>query len=180
MKFTKLTISDVVLIEPILYEDNRGSFMESFNLEKYSKFLPKSIQFVQDNHSISSLNVLRGLHYQINHPQDKLVRVVSGSVFDVAVDLRKSSPTFGMWVGEELSEKNNKQLFIPKGFAHGFIALTDNVNFLYKTSEYYYPDDERTIIWNDIDLNICWPVNNPIISKKDANSSRFKDADYFE
>ena len=166
-------LQDSYLIEVPRFEDERGFFIESFNL--YNKWhLPV---LVQDNHSKSSKGVLRGLHYQTEHPQGKLVRVVRGSVFDVAVDLRRISSTFGQWYGIELSEENKKQMWIPPGFAHGFLALSEFSEFLYKTTEFYQPSDEKCIVWDDLDLDINWPSDiSVIISEKDRNGSKFKEA----
>ena len=180
MKHTPLAIPDVVLIEPDVFGDERGFFMESFNQARFEAAIGKPVQFVQDNHSRSVKNVLRGLHYQIQQPQGKLVRVVQGEVFDVAVDLRKSSPTFGKWVGELLSAENKRQLWVPEGFAHGFVVLSDSAEFLYKTTNYYAPAHERCIIWDDADLNIQWPQGiEPQLSAKDAKGLRFKDSEVF-
>ena len=183
MKLTQTAIPDVVIIEPKVFADERGWFMESFNEQVFHKelttlglSLPNS--FVQDNHSCSDKGVLRGLHYQTApYAQGKLVRVTQGSVFDVAVDIRRDSPTFGKWVGVELSGKNHRQLWIPEGFAHGFVALEDNTHFLYKTTNYYAKDCERSIIWNDSDLSIDWrlkTIESISVSKKDQVSSLFK------
>jgi dTDP-4-dehydrorhamnose 3,5-epimerase len=176
MKFTKLTIPDVILIEPKIFGDDRGFFMESFNQRVFEKAVGRAVSFVQDNHSKSSKNVLRGLHYQIKNPQGKLVRVTQGEVFDVAVDIRKNSSTFGRWDGEILSAENKKQLWIPEGFAHGFITLSETAEFLYKATDYYHPEHECCIKWNDLDINIEWPVltQNIILSKKDALGNEFK------
>ena len=168
MKAAATAISDVLLLEPTIYEDARGFFFESFNQERFDDAVGRSVGFVQDNHSRSVRHVLRGLHYQIHRPQGKLVRVVSGEVFDVAVDLRRSSPTFGKFVSGVLSAANKKQLWIPEGFAHGFLVLSDAAEFLYKTTDYYVPDDERCVIWNDPDIGIDWPKDvDPILSAKD-------------
>jgi dTDP-4-dehydrorhamnose 3,5-epimerase len=180
MNTTPLAIPDVVLIEPKVFGDERGFFFESFNQKRFEEAIGKPVQFVQDNHSRSAKNVLRGLHYQIQHPQGKLVRVVQGEVFDVAVDLRKSSPTFGKWVGEILSADNKRQLWIPEGFAHGFVVLSDTAEFLYKTTDYYAPAYERCILWNDQVLKIEWPVGiQPILSAKDCQGKAFVDAEVF-
>ncbi len=168
MKATPLAIPDVFLIEPKVFGDERGFFFESFNQAQFEKAIGKSVQFVQDNHSRSVKNVLRGLHYQIQQPQGKLVRVVQGEVFDVAVDLRKSSGTFGQWVGEILSAENKRQLWIPEGFAHGFVVLSETAEFLYKATNYYAPANERCIAWNDSTLDITWPDGLvPLLSTKD-------------
>ena len=170
MKATRLAIPDVVLIEPKVFGDDRGFFMESFNQRAFNAATGTDHRFVQDNHSRSGRGVLRGLHYQIRQPQGKLVRVTSGAVFDVAVDLRKSSPTFGQWVGAELSDDNHHQLWVPPGFAHGFLVLSNSADFLYKTTDYYAPEHERSLAWNDTDLAIAWPDvgATPTLSGKDA------------
>lgn len=180
MKATRLAIPEVVLIEPKVFGDARGFFFESFNQKAFNEATGTNHQFVQDNHSRSSKGVLRGLHYQIQQPQGKLVRVVRGAVFDVAVDIRKSSPTFGQWVAEELSEDNHRQLWVPPGFAHGFVVLSDTAEFLYKTTDYYAPAHERCILWNDETLAIHWPAGiQPILSAKDAQGKAFVDAEVF-
>ena len=180
MKLTQTAIPDVVLIEPTVFTDERGWFMESFNEQRFHEELtklglPTPRPFVQDNHSCSSKGVLRGLHYQLApHAQGKLVRVTQGAAFDVAVDIRKDSPTFGQWTGAELSSENRHMLWIPEGFAHGFVALEDNTHFLYKTTDYYAKDCERTIRWNDSELAINWPnAFNTSVSEKDENASNF-------
>ena len=178
MKVTRLAIPDVVLIEPKVFGDARGFFFECFNQKAFNEATGTNHQFVQDNHSRSAKGVLRGLHYQIQQPQGKLVRVVRGAVFDVAVDIRKSSPTFGRWVGAELSEDNQHQLWVPPGFAHGFLVLSDLADFLYKTTDYYAPQYERSILWNDSDLNIDWPIGEPILSNKDRQGLKFNSADF--
>lgn len=180
MKATRLAIPEVVLIEPKVFGDARGFFFESFNQKAFNEATGTNHQFVQDNHSRSAKGVLRGLHYQIQQPQGKLVRVVRGAVFDVAVDIRKSSPTFGQWVAEELSEDNHRQLWVPPGFAHGFVVLSDTAEFLYKTTDYYAPAHERCILWNDETLAIHWPAGiQPILSAKDAQGKAFVDAEVF-
>ncbi len=180
MKILHLAIPDVVLIEPQVFSDERGFFLESFNLKKFEKAIGREVTFVQDNHSKSVRHVLRGLHYQIKQPQGKLVRVVVGEVFDVAVDIRKSSPTFGQWVGQILSAQNKKQLWVPEGFAHGFLTLSETAEFLYKTTDYWADDDERTIKWDDSVLNIKWPDHgHPRLSAKDRSGSSFLDAEVF-
>lgn len=180
MKCTPLAIPEVVLIEPNVFGDERGFFFESFNQARFEAAIGRSVQFVQDNHSRSAKNVLRGLHYQIQQPQGKLVRVVQGEVFDVAVDLRKSSPTFGQWVGETLSADNKRQLWIPEGFAHGFIVLSESAEFLYKTTDYYAPQYERCILWNDVTLGIAWPQGiQPVLSAKDAKGLPFRESEVF-
>ncbi|MDU4249509.1 dTDP-4-dehydrorhamnose 3,5-epimerase [Pseudomonas sp.] len=180
MKATRLEIPDVVLIEPKIFGDDRGFFYESFNHRQFEEAIGRHVAFVQDNHSRSSKGVLRGLHYQIQNPQGKLVRVTLGEVFDVAVDLRKSSPTFGKWVGEILSAENKKQLWVPEGFAHGFLVLSESAEFLYKTTDYYSPVHERCIIWSDSDLAISWPSPlQPNLSSKDAQGQHFQEAEHF-
>jgi dTDP-4-dehydrorhamnose 3,5-epimerase len=180
MKVTPLAIPDVFLIEPKVFGDERGFFFESFNQAQFEAAIGKPVQFVQDNHSRSVTNVLRGLYYQIRQPQGKLVRVVQGEVFDEAVDLRKSSLTFGQWVGEILSAENKHQLWVPEGFAHGFVALSDAAEFLYKTTDYYAPEHERCILWSDASLKIEWPKGiQPILSAKDAQGSSLADAEVF-
>ena len=180
MKATRLAIPEVVLIEPKVFGDARGFFFKSFNQKAFNEATGTNHQFVQDNHSRSAKGVLRGLHYQIQQPQGKLVRVVQGEVFDVAVDLRKRSKTFGQWVGEILSAENKRQLWIPEGFAHGFVVLSDTAEFLYKTTDYYAPAHERCILWNDETLAIHWPAGiQPILSAKDAQGKAFVDAEVF-
>jgi dTDP-4-dehydrorhamnose 3,5-epimerase len=180
MKATPLAIPDVVLFEPKVFGDARGFFFESFSARTFEAALGKSVSFVQDNHSLSSRGVLRGLHYQIHNPQGKLVRVTAGEVFDVAVDIRRSSPTFGKWVGQILSAENKLQLWVPVGFAHGFVVLSDSAEFLYKTTDYYNPAGERCIIWDDPDLAVDWHFpGTPLISPKDAAGVPFKDAEVF-
>ena len=180
MKVTPTSIPSVLIIEPRVFGDTRGFFFESFNQRAFNQATGLDVNFVQDNHSRSSKGVLRGLHYQIQQPQGKLVRVVRGSVFDVTVDLRKSSPTFGQWVGVELTEDNHRQLWIPPGFAHGFYVLSDSADFLYKTTDYYAPEFECSLIWNDPTIGIEWPLNTqPIISAKDAQGKKLADAEVF-
>ncbi len=181
MNLVSTAIPDAVLLEPRLFGDERGFFQESYNRRVFRKVMGIDPEFVQDSHSRSGMNVLRGLHYQITRPQGKLVRVVRGSVFDVAVDLRRSSSTFGHWVGAELSEDNHRQFWIPSGFAHGFLVLSPQADVLYKSSDYYAPDYERCIRWDDRDLGIEWPLNtDPVISQKDALGVPFADAEVFE
>lgn len=181
MQITPLSIPDVVLLTPRVFADERGFFFESFNQARFEDAIGRNVKFVQDNHSRSTQGVLRGLHYQIQQAQGKLVRVVEGAVFDVAVDLRKSSPTFGRWVGAELSAENKQQLWIPEGFAHGFIVLTESAEFLYKTTDYYAPAHERCIIWNDPTLAIDWPASiTPVLSAKDAAGNTLPTAEVFE
>jgi dTDP-4-dehydrorhamnose 3,5-epimerase len=178
MKCTALEIPDVLLLEPRVFEDSRGVFFESFNEKVFSDAVGRSVTFVQDNHSLSHRHVLRGLHYQIQHPQGKLVRVAVGAVFDVAVDIRRGSPTFGRWVGEILSAENRRQLWIPEGFAHGFVVLSERAEFLYKTTDYWAPGAERCIRWNDPDLAIDWGVDGqPIVSAKDAQGLALPNAE---
>lgn len=180
MNTIPLAIPDVIVIEPKVFGDDRGFFFESFNHAKFEAAVGRRVNFVQDNHSRSMQGVLRGLHYQIQQPQGKLVRVVAGSVFDVAVDLRRSSPTFGKWVGEVLSAENKKQLWIPEGFAHGFVVLSESAEFLYKTTDYWAPEFERSVLWNDTDLNISWPITTPpLLSGKDTNGATLKAAEVF-
>lgn len=180
MKVTPTLIPSALIIEPRVFGDTRGFFFESFNQRAFNLATGLDVNFVQDNHSRSSKGVLRGLHYQIQQPQGKLVRVVRGSVFDVTVDLRKSSPTFGQWVGVELTEDNHRQLWIPPGFAHGFYVLSDSADFLYKTTDYYAPEFECSLIWNDPTIGIEWPLNTqPIISAKDAQGKKLADAEVF-
>ncbi|MBW0146839.1 dTDP-4-dehydrorhamnose 3,5-epimerase [Marinobacter arenosus] len=182
MKATRLDIPEVILFEPRVFGDERGFFFESFNQRQFDEAVGYSVDFVQDNHSKSAKGVLRGLHYQMPpHAQGKLVRVVQGEVFDVAVDIRKSSPTFGKWVGATLSADNKQQLWVPPGFAHGFITLSETAEFLYKTTNYYAPDSERAIIWNDPDIGVVWPgAFEPSLSGKDSVAPLFKDAEVFE
>lgn len=181
MRATPLAIPDVVLLEPRVFGDNRGFFFESFNQARFEAAIGKPIAFVQDNHSRSVKGVLRGLHYQIRQPQGKLVRIVVGAVFDVAVDLRRSSPTFGQWVGEILSAENKRQLWIPEGFAHGFVVLSEVAECLYKTTDYYAPEHERCLIWNDPTVGITWPLEGaPILSSKDRQGVTFDRAERFE
>jgi len=181
MKVDPTNISDVLIIKPKVFGDERGFFFESFNKKSFEKATGVSSDFVQDNHSKSAKGVLRGLHYQIKQPQGKLVRVVSGEVYDVAVDIRRSSPTFGQWVGALLSAENKHQLWVPEGFAHGFVVLSKSAEFLYKTTDYYAPEYERCIRWDDPDLAIDWQFREePLVSKKDALGASFKEADLFE
>ena len=174
-----INLKDAYIITNKKFEDDRGFFMESFNLKEFEKITGVG-DFVQDNHSKSSKGVLRGLHYQIRHPQGKLVRCISGAVFDVIVDLRKSSPSFGKWFGIKLCE-NNLQLWVPPGFAHGFYTLTDTAEFCYKTTDYYYPEYDRTLLWNDTDLSIEWGLyQEPILSNKDIIGKTFKECEKYE
>ncbi|MFZ1851434.1 MAG: dTDP-4-dehydrorhamnose 3,5-epimerase [Nitrosomonas sp.] len=182
MKATSLTIPEVIVFEPRVFGDSRGFFFESFNQRQFESAIGYSVNFVQNNHSRSVQHVLRGLHYQIKQPQGKLVRVVVGEVFDVAVDIRRSSPTFGQWVGENLSAENKKQLWIPPGFAHGFIVLSDHAEFLYNTTDYWAPEYERCILWSDKTLNIQWPTiaSNPVLSEKDARGATLDTAEVYD
>ena len=180
MKATRLAIPDVVLIEPKVFGDARGFFFESFNQKAFNEATGTNYQFVQDNHSRSSKGVLRGLHYQIQQPQGKLVRVARGRVWDVAVDIRKSSLTFGQWVGAELSEDNQRQLWVPPGFAHGFVVLSESADFLYKTTDYYAPQHERCIAWNDPKIAVQWLYAElPVLSIKDEQGEAFVQAEVF-
>lgn len=181
MQFEPTAIPDVVLIRPKVFGDPRGFFFESWEERKFAA-AGLDVKFVQDNQSRSARNILRGLHYQIQQTQGKLVRVVTGTVFDVAVDIRRSSPTFGRWVGVTLSEENHHMLWVPPGFAHGFLVLSESADFLYRCTDFYAPSHERTIQWNDPDLNVAWPLANgvePVLSGKDAVAVRFRDAEYF-
>lgn len=170
MKATPTAIADVLLMEPRVFGDARGFFYESFNARDFAAATGLEVNFVQDNHSKSARGVLRGLHYQVQKPQGKLVRVVAGEVFDVVVDIRPQSPTYGQWVGEHLSADNQRQLWIPPGLAHGFLVLSESAEFLYKTTDYYAPEFERCLAWDDPSLNIAWPLNGlvPVVSAKDA------------
>jgi len=180
MRVMKTDIPEVLIIEPQVFGDERGFFFESFNQRAWEETTGLRTEFVQDNHSRSARNVLRGLHYQIRHPQGKLVRVIAGEVFDVAVDIRKSSPTFGKWVGAFLSSGDKRQFWVPPGFAHGFVVLSNFAEFLYKTTDYWYPEHERTIAWNDPDLAIEWPIDGePLLSRKDAEGKTFREAETF-
>ncbi|MES2741852.1 MAG: dTDP-4-dehydrorhamnose 3,5-epimerase [Pseudomonadota bacterium] len=181
MKATRLAIPDIVLFEPTVFGDERGFFFESFNQAKFDAAVGRSVQFVQDNHSRSAKHVLRGLHYQIQQPQGKLVRVVAGTVFDVAVDLRRSSPTFGRWVGATLSAENKHQLWVPEGFGHGFVVLSESAEFLYKTTDYWAPQHERCVAWNDGAIAIDWPLDGatPLLSAKDAAGAVLSEAEVF-
>ena len=180
MKLTSTAIPEVLIVEPQVFGDARGFFLESFNQRAFQEASGLALEFVQDNHSRSAQGVLRGLHYQIQQPQGKLVRVARGRVFDVAVDLRRHAPTFGRWVGVELSEDNHRQLWVPAGFAHGFMVLSEFADFLYKTTDYYAPEHERCIAWNDPQLGIDWPGEGlPRLSVKDAAGLPFAQAEYF-
>ncbi len=180
MNINMTKISDVLIIEPKVFGDSRGFFFESFNAKIFSDKTGIKPQFVQDNHSRSCKNVLRGLHYQIKQPQGKLVRVVAGEIFDVAVDIRNNSPTFGQWVGEKLSAENKLQIWVPEGFAHGFLVLSEVAEVLYKTTDYYAPEYERSILWNDPDIGINWNLDTePILSKKDLAGKLLREAEIF-
>lgn len=181
MDFVPTEIPDVVLIRPKVFGDPRGFFLESWEERKFAA-AGLDVKFVQDNHSRSARNILRGLHYQIQQTQGKLVRVVTGAVYDVAVDIRRSSPTFGRWVGATLSDENHHMLWVPPGFAHGFLVLSESADFLYRCTDFYAPPYERAIQWNDPDLKVAWPLPAgvaPLLSAKDAVAPRFKDAEYF-
>lgn len=180
MKATRTAIPDLLIIEPEVFGDDRGFFFESFNRRKFAELIGRDVDFVQDNHSRSAKNVLRGLHYQIQHPQAKLVRVVQGVVLDVAVDIRRSSPAFGRHVASELSAENKRMLWIPEGFAHGFVVLSDTAEYLYKATDYWYPECERCIRWNDPTLAIGWKLQTaPILSAKDTQGKTLAEAELF-
>jgi dTDP-4-dehydrorhamnose 3,5-epimerase len=181
MKVTRTEIPDVLILEPKVFGDARGFFLESYNEQVFREATGLALEFVQDNHSRSGRGVLRGLHYQMKQPQGKLVRVVRGAVFDVAVDVRRSSPTFGKWVGTELSEDNHRQFWVPPGFAHGFVVLSETADFLYKTTDYYAPEHERCIAWNDPEIGIAWPEGvTPKLSEKDQRGLRLAEAEVFD
>jgi dTDP-4-dehydrorhamnose 3,5-epimerase len=180
MRVIHTAIPDLLIIEPRVFGDDRGFFFESFNRSRFAELTGRDVDFVQDNHSRSAQNVLRGLHYQIQHPQGKLVRVVQGAVLDVAVDIRKNSPTFGKHVAVELSDENKLMFWIPEGFAHGFSVLTETADFLYKTTDYWFPEHERCIRWNDPALAIDWKLKaDPIVSGKDAQGKLLAEAEHF-
>ncbi|ACR27920.1 dTDP-4-dehydrorhamnose 3,5-epimerase [Burkholderia glumae] len=180
IQVTATALPEVKLIEPKVFGDARGFFYESFTAREFAASVCEGVEFVQDNHSRSARGVLRGLHYQIEHAQGKLVRVVEGSVFDVAVDIRKHSPNFGKWVGAELSGENHLQMWVPPGFAHGFVVLSETAQFLYKTTDYWYPEFERSIIWNDPEIGIEWPIDfEPKLAAKDAAGTRFAQAEVY-
>lgn len=182
MEIIETKIPDVKIVVPKVFGDERGYFMETYR-ESWLDNLGVSKPFVQDNQSKSSHGILRGLHYQVNNPQGKLVRVVSGTVFDVAVDLRKTSKTFGKWVGVELSAENKKQLWVPEGFAHGFYVMSEEAEFVYKCTDYYSPENDRCLLWNDESINVEWPIspeNKPLLSSKDINGLKFMDAETYE
>lgn len=180
MQIQTTAIPGLLIIEPKVFGDERGFFYESFNARRFAELTGVQTRFVQDNHSKSAKNVLRGLHYQIQQPQGKLVRVIAGCVFDVAVDVRKSSPTFGQWVGITLSAANNRQLWIPEGFAHGFVVTSESAEFLYKTTDYWAPEFERSILWNDPAIGIQWPIDaEPLLSGKDKIGKLLAEAEVF-
>jgi dTDP-4-dehydrorhamnose 3,5-epimerase len=180
MRAIATDLPDVLILEPKVFGDVRGFFMESYNARAFFEATGLSVEFVQDNHSRSTRGVLRGLHYQIRQPQGKLVRVTRGRVFDVAVDLRRSSPTFGRWTGAELSEENNLQMWVPEGFAHGFVVLSDSADFLYKTTDYYAPEHERCLTWNDPTVGVEWPLQGePLLSTKDRGGLALGDCEVF-
>ncbi|WP_186018812.1 dTDP-4-dehydrorhamnose 3,5-epimerase [Burkholderia gladioli] len=180
IQVTTTALPEVKIIEPKVFGDARGYFYESFTAREFEAQVEAGVQFVQDNHSRSSKGVLRGLHYQIEHAQGKLVRVVEGAVFDVAVDIRKQSPNFGKWVGVVLSDENHRQLWVPPGFAHGFVVLSDAAQFLYKTTDYWFPEFERSIIWNDPDIGIDWPIDfEPQLAAKDVAGKRLGEAEVY-
>lgn len=180
MKAVSTSLPDVIILEPKVFGDDRGFFFESFNEKHFQEATGVARRFVQDNHSKSAKNVLRGLHYQIQQPQGKLVRVVSGEVFDVVVDIRKSSPMFGQWIGVSLSADNKRQLWIPEGFAHGFFVISESAEFLYKTTEYWAPEHERCLLWNDPAIGVKWPIDiEPLLSVKDQKGKLLRDAEVF-
>ncbi|KVP78405.1 dTDP-4-dehydrorhamnose 3,5-epimerase [Burkholderia ubonensis] len=180
IQVTATRLPEVKIIEPKVFGDARGYFYESFNAREFAEFVAPGVEFVQDNHSRSAKGVLRGLHYQIQHAQGKLVRVVEGDVFDVAVDLRRSSPNFGRWVGVNLTADNHRQLWVPPGFAHGFVVQSESAQFLYKTTDYWFPEYERSIVWNDPDIGIEWPIDGePVLAAKDAAGKRLADAEVY-
>ncbi|KWI26559.1 dTDP-4-dehydrorhamnose 3,5-epimerase [Burkholderia stagnalis] len=180
IQVTATALPEVKLIEPTVFGDERGFFYESFNAHEFAECVERGVEFVQDNHSRSTRGVLRGLHYQIKHPQGKLVRAIDGTVFDVAVDVRRGSPQFGKWVGVTLSAENRRQLWIPPGFAHGFVVLSDSAQFLYKTTDYWYPEFERCIVWNDPGIGIEWPLEGePTLAQKDAAGKRLSEAEVY-
>jgi len=181
IQVTPTALSDVKLIEPKVFGDARGFFFESFNAREFETQVQTGVEFVQDNHSRSVKGVLRGMHYQIEHAQGKLVRVVEGAVFDVAVDMRRSSPTFGKWTGVELSADNHKQLWIPPGFAHGFVVLSDAAQFQYKTTDFWYPEYERCLLWDDPAVGVAWPIDfEPTLAAKDAAGKSLSEAECYD
>ena len=178
---TKTSLPEVLILEPKVFGDDRGFFFESFNARDFADVTGLDVSFVQDNHSKSKRGVLRGMHYQIQHPQGKLVRVTQGTVYDVAVDLRRSSPNFGKWVGVELSDANKRQLWVPEGFAHGFLVTSDTAEFLYKTTDYWYPEHERSLLWSDETVAIDWPLDGlPSLAGKDVAAKALDEAEVFE
>lgn len=178
---TATALPEVKIVEPKVFGDARGYFYESFNEREFAALVEADVEFVQDNHSRSAKGVLRGLHYQIEHAQGKLVRVVEGEVFDVAVDIRRSSPNFGKWVGVTLSADNHRQLWVPPGFAHGFVVLSESAQFLYKTTDYWFPEHERSLLWNDPEIGIEWPLDGePLLAAKDAAGKRLAEAECFQ
>jgi dTDP-4-dehydrorhamnose 3,5-epimerase len=178
---TPTAIPEVLVLAPAVFSDSRGFFFESFNARDFRSATGLQVDFVQDNHSRSTKDVLRGLHYQIRHPQGKLVRTVQGAVFDVAVDLRRSSPTFGQWAGEILTADNRKQMWVPPGFAHGFVVLGESADILYKTTDYWYPEHERSLLWNDPAIGIAWPIDfAPQLADKDALACLLEQAELFD
>ncbi|HGL6714311.1 dTDP-4-dehydrorhamnose 3,5-epimerase [Burkholderia contaminans] len=180
IQVTATALPEVKIIEPKVFGDARGYFYESFNAREFAEHVAAGVEFVQDNHSRSAKGVLRGLHYQIQHAQGKLVRVTHGEVFDVAVDIRRSSRTFGKWVGVHLSAENKRQMWIPPGFAHGFAVLSETAEFLYKTTDYWFPEHERCLLWNDVQIGVAWPLDGePVLASKDANGKRLSDAEVF-
>jgi dTDP-4-dehydrorhamnose 3,5-epimerase len=180
MKITPTALPGVLVLEPRVFHDERGYFLESFNAQEFARLTGLRVEFVQDNHSHSLKRVLRGLHYQVERPQGKLVRVVAGRVLDVAVDLRRSSPAFGRWVSEELSAENHRQLWVPPGFAHGYVVLSESADFLYKTTDYYHPAGERAIRWSDADLAIDWRLDGPpVLNAKDRDAGPFRTAETY-
>lgn len=179
MQITPTKLPDVLLLEPKIWQDKRGFFMESYNQNTFRQKTGLTVNFVQDNHSQSQQNVLRGLHYQIRQSQGKLVRALVGEIFDVAVDLRQSSPTFGQWVGEILSAENKKQLWIPPGFAHGFLVLSAVAEVFYKATDFYAPQYDRSLLWNDAQIDIDWGITQPIVSEKDKNAPCLREAEVF-
>ncbi len=177
---TPTSLPEVLILEPQVFGDSRGFFFESYNARDFARVTGQDVLFVQDNHSKSAKNVLRGLHYQIDHPQGKLVRVTHGAVFDVAVDMRRSSPHFGRWDGVVLSDENKRQLWIPPGFAHGFVTLSDSAEFLYKTTDYWYPEHERCLLWNDPSVGVTWPIEAPpLLAAKDMTGKPLSEAATF-
>jgi dTDP-4-dehydrorhamnose 3,5-epimerase len=181
LKAIRTAIPDVLVIEPAVFGDARGFFFESWNQRAFDAAAGREVRFVQDNHSASARHVLRGLHYQLEQPQGKLVRVVAGEVYDVAVDLRRSSPTFGRWVGERLSAANRRMMWVPEGFAHGFVVVSESAEFLYKTTDYYAPEHERTLLWNDPAIAVAWPLaGEPVLKPKDAQGAPLAQAQAFD